>query len=134
MSVSATYGNNTRGFSILETYDGFTSALDAMPDRSAAPVGTFTVRLGDPDTSIEVKARVSANCWEPDYTPNPTPPPKTFRCSQADVKKYGATLEMTAKPASTMTAPGTTDVIIQSRGISFTQLMRIASSLQQITG
>lgn len=134
MSVGASYGDNTRGFSILETYDGYSPALDAEPDRSAAPVGTFTVRLGDPDTSIAIRVRVDANCWEPDYTPNPTPAPKDFRCSKADVKKYGATLRMTAKPPSTMTAPGTTDVIIQSQGISFTQLMRIASSLQQIMG
>ena len=134
MSVSAAYGDNTKGFSILQTYDGYTPALDAAPDRSAAPVGRFTIRLGDPDTSIAIRVRVDANCWEPDYTPNPTPPPKGFRCSKADVKKYGATLTMTAKPPSTMTAPGTTDIIIQSQGISFRQLMRIASNLQQIMG
>lgn len=134
MSVSATYGDNTRGFTVLETYDGFSMALDAEPNRSDAPVGTFTVRLGDPGTSIAVRARVSANCWEPEDTTNPTPAPKNFRCSKTDVRKYGATLQMTATPPSTMTAPGTTDVIIQSRGISFRQLMRIASSLQQVMG
>lgn len=134
MSVGASYGDNTRGFSILQTYDGYAPALDASPDRSAAPVGRFTIRLGDPDTSIPIRVRIDANCWEPDYTPNPTPPPKGFRCSKADVKKYGATLTMTAKPPSTMTAPGTTDITIQSQGISFKQLMRIASNLQQIMG
>lgn len=134
MAVFASYGDNTRGFTILEKYDGYAWALDAEPNRSAAPLGTFTVRLGDPDTSIAIKARVSANCWEPEATTNPTLPPKNFRCTKADVKRYGATLTMIAKPPSTMTAPGTTEVIIQSRGISFTQLMRIASNLQQIMG
>lgn len=134
MSVGATYGNDKRGFTIVETYDGYSSALDAAPDRSAAPVGTFTVRLGDPGTTIPIRVRIDANCWEPDYTANPTPAPKDFRCRKADVKKYGATLTMIAKPPSTMTAPGTTDIIIQSQGISFRQLMRIASNLKQIMG
>lgn len=134
MSVGATYGDRKRGFTILETYDGYSSALDAEPNRSAAPVGTFTVRLGDPGTSIPIPVRVDANCWEPNDTSNPTPAPKDFRCSKADVKTYGATLTMTAKPSSTMTAPGTTDIIIQSQGISFRQLIRISSNLQQITG
>jgi len=134
MSVGAMYGNNKRGFTILQTYDGYTPALDAAPDRSAAPVGTFTVRLGDPGTTIPIRVRVDANCWEPEYTANPTPAPKDFRCSKADVKKYGATLTMTARPPSTMTAPGTTDIIIQSQGITFRQLLRIASNLKQIMG
>jgi hypothetical protein len=134
MGVLATFGNNTRGFTILQTYDGYQPALDAEPNRSAAPVGTFTVRLGDPDTSIAIRAQVSANCYLPKDLLNPPPPPVDFRCTKADVKRYGATLTMTARPPSTMTAPGTTDVVIQSRGITFKQLMRIASGLQQIMG
>ena len=134
MSVGATYGDNTRGFSILQTYDGYAPAVDPSPDRAAALVGTFDVELGDPDTSITVKAQVTANCYLPKDLLNSPPPSPGFRCSKADVKRYGATLTMTAKPPSTMTAPGTTDVVIQSQGISFKQLMRIASNLQQIMG
>ncbi len=134
MAVFASYGNNKRGFTILEKFADTAWAADPEPDRAAAPLGTFTVRLGDPDTSIAIRAEVSANCYLPKDLVNPAPPPSNFRCSKADVKRYGATLTMTAKPPSTMTAPGTTDVVIQSRGISFKQLMRIASNLQQIMG
>jgi hypothetical protein len=132
MAVFASYGNNQRGFTILQKYAETAWAADPEPNRAAAPVGTFTVRLGDPDTSIAIRAEVSANCYLPKDLLNPPPPPSNLRCSKADVKRYGATLTMTAKPPSTMTAPGTTDVVIQSRGITFKQLMHIASSLQQI--
>ncbi len=42
MSAATPYGNDTRDFSIGKTCDGFASAIDAMPERCAAPVGTFT--------------------------------------------------------------------------------------------
>jgi hypothetical protein len=134
MSVFASYGNDRRGFTILQNFADVAPALDPSPDRAAALVGTFDVELGDPGTSITVKAQVTANCYLPKDLLNPPPPSDDFRCSKADVQRFGATLMMTAQPPSTMTAPGTTDVVIQSTGITFRQLMRIAGSLQQIMG
>ena len=41
---------------------------------------------------------------------------------------------MTVQPASQMTAPGSTTVVITTTGLTFHQLMSIASSLQQVAG
>jgi hypothetical protein len=41
---------------------------------------------------------------------------------------------MTAKPPSTMTAPGNTTIHIESNGLTYEQLLKIAGSLQQVMG
>ena len=41
---------------------------------------------------------------------------------------------MTARPSSTMAAPGTTSIVIQTRGLSYGQLISIASGVQQVAG
>ena len=41
---------------------------------------------------------------------------------------------MTARPASTMTDPGRTSIVITTTGLSYAQLISIASSLEQVSG
>lgn len=133
--VSARYGTNARGFTILEKWADTAWALDPSWSWHAAPVGTVRIPLlpRDPDMPNTVTARVFANCWKPAST-SPSEPPKAFRCTTDDVQRYGGYLTLTAKPASTMTAPGRTSVWIESTGLAYDDLVRIARGLQQETG
>jgi len=136
MTVTATYGDDDRGFTITQKFADYEWAAEPTFDRSIAPVGTADVTIdnGDPDTPITLSAQISANCYLPKNSENPPPPPEDFTCSKSDVKRFGGVLEMTVEPPSTMTAPGTSTVVIESQGISYAKLLRIASSLQQVMG
>jgi hypothetical protein len=76
---------------------------------------------------------VSANCYQakPDKNFNIPEQPKGFRCSKSDVLRFGGVLQMTAKPSSQMTAPGSTTIRIETDGLTYDQLIAIASSLTQ---
>lgn len=135
-SAGALYGTNKSGFRIMEKFADSQWAAEPAPSWQEAPVGSGKVRitLGDPGTQITVNATVSANCYQPKFKVNIPEQPKGFQCAQADVKKYGGVLEMTAKPPSTMTAPGNTTIRIESNGLTYQQLLKIAGSLQQVMG
>ena len=60
--------------------------------------------------------------------------PAGYRCSKADVARTGGTLRMTARPASTMTEPGRTSIVITTTGLTYAQLVAIASGLVQASG
>ncbi len=134
MFVGARYGKQARSITVSEKFAGTQWANDLIFGIASAKVGTVTIKLGQPGTKIEVTATVYANCYVQALSGNAPPPPDSLRCTRADVKKYGGDLVMTAKPSSTMTAPGDTDVVIEVEGISYKKLLRIASSLQQVMG
>ena len=131
--AAATYGTLKRGFQIDEKWADTGWAADVAYDRARALVDTVTIRLGSPGQRIALKAKVYANCYKPDAK-NPPPPAKDFRCTPADVEKTGGVLTMTAKPPSAMTGPGNTSIVIQSTGMTYGQLLRVARSLNQVSG
>lgn len=135
-SAGALYGTNKSGFQISEKYADSEWAAEPAPSWQQAPVGSGKVKisLGEPGTQITVKATVMANCYQPKFKVNIPEQPKGFTCTEADVKKYGGVLQMTAKPPSTMTAPGNTTIYIESNGLTYQQLLKIAGSLQQVMG
>lgn len=133
--AGAAYGaRRTPRISLAERWSGTGRAGDPATDIRRAPVGTVTIRLGDPGTQIRVPATVYANCYTKATSGDAPPPPKSLRCSRADVLRYGGTLTMTAKPPSAMTGPGTTAIQIDTTGLTYRQLLRVASSLQQVEG
>ena len=135
MAVRASYAKGARSVTVLENYKGTFSALDAEPNIAAELVGKPKVTVGSPDMRYTVRATVSANCYNvtPGADGSVPAPPAGFRCSQADVAKFGGTLTVTMRPGSTMTAPGTTFVTIQvSPGITYNQLIRMVQGLVQI--
>ena len=130
--AGATYGKGKRSFTIGEKWANTGWAADPPPSTERAKVGTITIRLGEPGTQIAVKATISADCFVQPKNADPKPLPKGFRCAPSDVKTYGGLLQMTAKPASTMTAPGNTSIFIDSTGLSYGELVAIARSLVQV--
>lgn len=135
MAVRAVYGKGKRAFTIMENYQGTFSALDMDPNRAAFLVDRPRIDVGSPDMSYTVRAAISANCYnvEPRADGSIPEPPAGFRCSRQDVARFGGTLTVTMRPATTMTAPGTTFVSIQtSPGITYRQLIRMVQGLVQV--
>lgn len=132
--AGVTYGSGATSLSVVERWARTSWAAEPATDIRRALVGRETVMLGDPGTQIAVTATIYANCYTEAMSGDAPPPPKNLRCSRADVKKYGGTLVMTAKPPSTMTAPGTTRIQMDSTGLSYKQLIRAANSLTQVMG
>ena len=128
------YGTKSKNFMISEKWADTDWAADEASSTSLARVGTVRIPIGTPGTQTHVRARVSANCFPQSTTANPRQIPAGYRCSQADVLLTGGVLEMTAKPPSTMTAPGTTSIVITTTGLTYAELVTIASNLQQVSG
>lgn len=119
---------------IVEKWAQTDWAADPQTDIRRAPVGRVTVSLGDPGTKVDVPATIYANCYTKALSGDAPPPPANLRCSKADVLKYGGTLVMTARPSSTMGAPGRSNLQIDVKGVSYRDLVRVASSLEQVAG
>jgi type II secretory pathway pseudopilin PulG len=137
--AGATYGavraasTSRPSFTIAEKWADTGWAAEPAYSTSMAPVGSVVIRLGSPGTEVRVTAQVLANCFVQPASANPRPIPAGYRCSKADVARSGGVLRMTARPASTMTAPGRTSIVITTTGLSYAQLVSIASSLEQVS-
>ncbi len=94
----------------------------------------MTINVGAPGAKRPIKAAVYANCFAQPSDADPTPIPKWFRCAQSQVLTTGGVLVMTARPASTMTAPGATSIVIQTTGLTYVQLLAVAAGLEQVAG
>ena len=133
-SVSVRYGRGAGSVWVAEKWADTGWAADPVFTTSTAKVETVTLRIGEPGMRASIKATVYANCYPQPADADPTPVPKGYRCSRADVASTGGYLVMTARPASTMTAPGDTSVVLTSRGITFRELLQMARSVQQVAG
>jgi hypothetical protein len=132
--ASTRYGRGARQVSVMEKWADTGWAADPVFTTSAARVGTVRLRLGTPGMRTTVTATVWADCVEQPANADPKPVPKSTRCSRGDVLRTGGYLQMTARPASTMTAPGTTTVFLRTRGLSYAELLRVARSVEQVAG
>jgi hypothetical protein len=132
--AGARYVGRKASLSVSEKWADTGWAAEPAFSTSMAKVATVAVPLGLPGTRIRVMAQVYANCFPQPADRDPRPVPTRFRCTRADVLRTGGVLTMTATPPSQMTAPGTTSIVLASRGLTFTQLVSVAASLQQVAG
>jgi len=132
--AGARYGKGKRAFWIDEKWANTGWAAEPVTSTSRAKVRTVSLRMGDPGMRYTVRATVYADCFTQPAQGDPVPVPKRFRCTRGDVLAYGGTLTMTARPASTMTAPGNTSVVIRTKGLTYRELLRVARNLQQVAG
>lgn len=128
------YGRGARSVWLAQKWADTGWAAEPAVSTSRALVRTVRLALGPRGMRILVPARVYADCIEQPVDRDPRPVPARARCSRADVLRYGGTVEFTARPSSTMTAPGNTTVVLQSRGLTYSQLLRVAGSLEQVAG
>lgn len=132
--AGASYRKSTQRIDLVEKWAQTAWAADPQTDISRALVGRVNLRMGDPGMRYTVRAEVFANCYTEAMSGDAPPPPRSLRCSQSDVRTYGGTLRMTMRPASTMDEPGRTTIQIDTTGLTYRQLLRIATSLQQVPG
>lgn len=132
--AGASYRDGRQRIDLVEKWAQTGWAADPQTDIRRVLVNRVSLQMGDPGTRYTVRAQVFANCYAKALTGDAPPPPKSLRCSQSDVLKYGGTLRMTMRPGSTMTEPGRTTIQIDTTGISYRQLLRIARSLEQAPG
>lgn len=128
------YGRGARSVWVEEKWANTGWAAEPAVATTRALVRTVRVPLGPAGMRVRVPARVYAECVPQPANANPRPVPARTRCSRADVLRYGGTIELTARPASTMTAPGNTTIVIRSSGLTYAQLLRVAASLEQVAG
>lgn len=121
-----------RRLTIVQRWAQTQWAADPATDIRRVPVGRVMISLGEPGTQVRVPAMIYANCYTQALSGNAPAPAPSLRCSRADVRRHGGTLTMTARPASTMTGPGRTTLQIDTTGLTYRQLLRVASSLQQV--
>jgi len=132
--AGASYRDGRQRIDLVEKWAQTDWAADPQTDIRRVLVNRVNLQMGDPGTRYTVRAQVFANCYTKALTGDAPPPPKSLRCSQSDVLKYGGTLRMTMRPGSTMTEPGRTTIQIDTTGVSYRQLLRMARSLEQASG
>lgn len=128
------YGRGSRSIWIEEKWADTGWAAEPVVSTSRALVRTVRIAIGPRGMRTPVTARVYAECVDQPADADPRPVPARVRCREADVRTSGGTIELTARPASTMTAPGRTTVVIRSTGLTYAQLLRVAGSLEQVAG
>ena len=128
------YGTRARSIQVMEKWANTGWSAEPAVSTSMAPVGTAVIRLGSPGMRTSVTARIFSDCFPQPADADPRPIPKGFRCTRGDVLRHGGILVMTARPASTMTAPGNTTVRIQTTGLTYRELLDVAGSLEQVAG
>ena len=126
------YGRGQRSFWVNEKWADTGWAAEPAFTTSTARVGRVRIPIGPEGTRIHVTATVLADCFAQPSDADPREIPRGFRCSRADVLRTGGYLVMTARPPSTMTDPGRTSIVLSSTGLSYAELVRIASSLEQV--
>ncbi|MCX6424652.1 MAG: hypothetical protein NTV96_08975 [Actinobacteria bacterium] len=130
--AGATYGRAAKGFQLSEKWADTGFAAEPASSTSLAKVANVKIKLGEPGTQVTVTAQVYANCFKQPANSNPKAIPASFRCKKSDVLATGGVIAVTAKPASTMTDPGETSIVIDSSGLTYSQLVAVASSLIQV--
>lgn len=119
-TVVARYANRSQTLDVSEKWAN--TGWVRAPRRSAQRglVGRVRVRMAVP-FAYTLPAVVYANCGR-------------SRCAASDVLKHGGQLVMTARAGNVMTEPSQTSVVLSSRGLSYSQLLAVARSLEQVAG
>lgn len=133
-TAGATYEKGKRRIDLVEKWAQTDWAFDPSVDIRRVLVRRVALQMGDPGMRYTVRAEVFANCYTKALSGDAPPPPSSLRCTESDVLKYGGTLRMTMRPGSTMTEPGRTSIQIDTTGVTYAQLLRMARSLEQAQG
>lgn len=122
--VGSTYGKRIPSFTLAQKGSANSWAARPVEHSSERLVETVSIRIGAPGAKRPARARVYANCDRVDRA-------QGARCEPRDVARFGGALVLMARTTSGGT-PTATDVRIDSSGLSYRQLLRIARSLQPV--
>lgn len=118
--AGATYGKRIPSFTIAQKGAQTRWAATPVDHENQALVASVPIRIGDPGSKRVVRARVYANCAGEDRP--------TRRCTEADVARFGGTIVLLAR-TSVDGKPQATDIRLDSNGLSYRQLLRVARGL-----
>jgi hypothetical protein len=123
------YGARKESLRVEEKWADTEWAVEPTLGKRAGRVERVSLRVGSPGMRYTVRATVYADCL-----PKDPAEVDRRRCSRGDVLEHGGAIVLTMRPASTMTAPGDTSIVIRSKGLRYRELLRVVKSLEQVAG
>lgn len=125
--VGSTYGKRVPSFTMAQKGSDSRWAAKPVEHPSERLVETVAIRIGPAGAKRPARARIYANC-KGDLGVRRAP---GSRCERADVARFGGALVLLARTNSGG-APTATDIRIDSTGLSYQQLLRIARGLRPV--
>lgn len=122
--VGSTYGKRVPSFTVAQKGSATSWAARPVEHPSERLVDTIFIRIGPPGAKRPARARIYANCNQVDSV-------SVSRCEPRDVARFGGALILMARTTAGG-VPTATDVRIDSTGLSYQQLVRIARDLRPI--
>ena len=119
--AGSTYGKRVPSFTLSQKAAQTRWAATPVSHETAGLVRTPSIRLAD---AGNVRVRIFANCRQPGTAPR--------SCTATDVAKFGGTAELLAR-STVDGAPRATTVRIDSNGLSYRQLLRVARGLVPVS-
>lgn len=122
--VGSAYGRRVPSFTMAQKSSSTSWAAQPVEHPSERLVDTVSIRIGPPGAKRPARARIYANCGQ-------FAGETSSRCEQRDVARFGGALVLLARTAIDG-VPQATDIRIDSTGLSYQQLVRIARGLRPI--
>ena len=128
--VGSTYGKRIPSFTVAQKGSANSWAARPVEHPSERLVETISIRIGPAGAKRLTRARIYANCAGGDTAPGSTGS-TSRRCERRDVARFGGAVVLLARTTARGT-PTATDVRIDSTGLSYRQLVRVARGLQPV--
>lgn len=120
--VGSTYGTRAPSFTLAQKGSASPWAATPVQHSSERLVETIPLRIGPAGAQRPARARVYANCGIDENA-------ATRRCERGDVARFGGALVLMARTTSGG-VPQATDIRIDSNGLTYQELVRVARGLQ----
>ena len=135
--AGSTYGKRVPSFTLAQKAAQTRWAAVPVEQDSAGLVKSERIRIGRPGATRVVRARIFANCRGADSSASDSASDSTVgaasrRCSRADVARFGGVAEVLAR-TTVSGEPRATTVRIDSNGLSYRQLVRVARGLVPVS-
>lgn len=126
-SAAASFGNTNRNFIIDQKWANTKWAASPTVNPARRPVGKVKLTL---DSGAKVSAIVYANC---NVAVADESLPTRKKCLPRHVLAFGGSLEFETPASWSTSSQARNDVVIRSRGLSYAQLLKIASGLEKVS-
>jgi hypothetical protein len=124
--VGSTYGRRVPSFTLAQKGAASNWAAKPVQHSSERLVDTVPIRIGTPGSKRVVRARIYANCDSGEMAPR-----SQQRCERRDVAQFGGAVVILARAVADGT-PQATDIRIDSTGLTYQQLLRVARGLRPV--
>lgn len=125
--IGSTYGKRVPSFTMAQKGSDSSWAAKPVEHSSERLVETVSIRIGPAGSKRPARARIYANC-KSDQGTGAAP---GNRCERRDVARFGGALVLLARTNSGG-VPTATDIRIDTTGLSYRQLLRIARGLRPV--